>query len=296
MTASSVRTPSLDCAYLESGPSNGVPVVLVHGFPDDARTWDAVAPILAGEGFRTIAPFVRGFGGTQLLPGRARSGEIAALARDVLELADALGLHRFHYIGHDWGARPGYALAALAPRRLSTLTTLAVAYGTNVAAQAMDVQQLRAYWYQWYFATPRGERALRDARAEFCRDLWRTWSPGWMFAPADYDRTAASFDNPDFADVVLHSYRVRWGFVAGGDPAYATDSAALAGVPRLAVATTVIMGKEDGATLPQSAAGAEQFFDARYTLRVLEDCGHFIQREQPAAVIDAFREAARANG
>jgi pimeloyl-ACP methyl ester carboxylesterase len=294
LTANSVRTTALNCAYLESGPAAGPPVMLVHGFPDDARTWDAVAPALAADGFRTIAPFVRGFGPTQLLPGAARSGEIAALARDVLELADALGLQRFHYIGHDWGARAGYALAVLAPQRLSTLTTLAVAYGTNVTAQAMDVQQLRAYWYQWYFATSRGERALRDSRADFCRDLWRTWSPGWAFPPADYDRTATSFDNPDFVEIVLHSYRVRWGFTAG-DPVYAMDSAALERVPRLDVPTVVLMGNDDGATLPQSAAGAEQHFRARYALRVLDDCGHFVQRENPGAVVDAFRAAAGMN-
>jgi pimeloyl-ACP methyl ester carboxylesterase len=288
MTASSVRTAALDCAYLECGPAAGTPVVLVHGFPDDARTWDALAPALAAEGFRTIAPFVRGFGPTRLLPGAARSGEIAALARDVLELAAALGLPRFHFVGHDWGARAGYALAALAPDRLLTLTTLAVAYGASTAVQAMDVHQLRAYWYQWYFATPRGERALRDERAAFCRDLWCTWSPDWQFAPAEYARTAASFDNPDFVDIVLHSYRARWGF-APGFPAYAADSAELERVPPLGVPTVMLMGKNDGATLPHSAAGADRLFSARYALQVLPDCGHFIAREQPGAVFNAVR-------
>jgi pimeloyl-ACP methyl ester carboxylesterase len=289
----SVRTTALDCAYLERGPVDGTPILFVHGFPDDARTWDAVTPALAAAGFRTIAPFVRGFGPTRLQPGAARSGEIAALARDALDLADALGLPRFHFVGHDWGARVGYALAVLAPDRLLTLTALAVAYGTNVPAQAMDVHQLRAYWYQWYFATSRGERALRDERLGFCRDLWRTWSPGWAFTPAEFAQTAASFDNPDFVDVVLHSYRARWGFVPG-DPAYAADGAAIERVPPIAVPATVLMGRDDGATLPQSAAGKERFFRAAYTLQILDDCGHFVQREQPQTVIDAVCSAALA--
>src|SRR5476649_1091551 len=137
--------------------------------------------------------------GRRLSDDRAvRTGEIAALARDVLDLADALGIDTFDYVGHDWGARAGYAIAALSPKRLGSITALAVAYGTNVAAQSLSVEQLRAYWYQWYFATPRGEDALRRDRRTFCRDLWRTWSPHWRFEEATYAATAASFDNPDF--------------------------------------------------------------------------------------------------
>jgi pimeloyl-ACP methyl ester carboxylesterase len=251
----SIRTPSLDCGYIERGPSDGDPVILVHGFPDDAHTWDRVAHALAADGARTIAPFVRGFGPTRVRDGAPRSGEIAALARDVLELADALGLERFDYVGHDWGARAGYATAALAPRRIRSLTTLAVAYGTNVATQWLDVAQLRAYWYQWYFATPRGEAALRTERAEFCRDLWRTWSPGWKFDEAEYAATAASFDNPDFVDIVLHSYRVRWGF-APGDPAYAADAALLDTTPVLQVPTRGSGRRRDAALQPRRSRKA----------------------------------------
>lgn len=287
-----VTTPSLACAYIERGPADGAPVMLVHGFPDDARTWDRVAEALATDGARTIAPFVRGFGPTRVRDGAPRSGEIAALARDVLELADALGVERFDYVGHDWGARAGYAAAALAPHRIRSLTTLAVAYGTNVATQQLDVAQMRAYWYQWYFATPRGAAALRTERAAFCRDLWHTWSPGWTFDEADYAATAASFDNPDFVEIVLHSYRVRWGFAAGA-PAYAADAARLDTTPMLGVSTRVLMGQDDGATLPSSAAGREQLFGAEYRVDVLPACGHFLQREKPAAVIAAVRDAMR---
>jgi pimeloyl-ACP methyl ester carboxylesterase len=294
--ANNVRTAALDCAYLERGPADGAPVVLVHGFPDDASTWDPVAAALAADGRRTLAPFVRGFGPTRIRPGASRSGEIAVLARDVLAFADALGLQRFDFIGHDWGARAGYALAVLAPERLASLTTLAVAYGTNVAAQRMNVDQLRAYWYQWYFATPRGAQALRDERVAFCRDLWRTWSPSWAFDDAEYARTAASFDNPDFVDVALHSYRVRWGF-APGDDAFAADAALLDRTPAIGVPTRVIMGRDDGATLPASASGREALFCAAYDVHVLPNCGHFVQRERPADVIALVRDAlARASG
>ncbi|GAC1585469.1 MAG: alpha/beta hydrolase [Candidatus Velthaea sp.] len=285
----SVRTPSLECGYIERGPADGPAVVLVHGFPDDAHTWDATARGLADDGFRTIAPFVRGFGPTRIRAGASRSGEIAAVARDVLELADALGLERFHYIGHDWGARAGYTLAGLAPGRLRSLCALAVAYGTNVSAQALRVDQLRAYWYQWYFATPRGERALSDERHAFCRDLWRTWSPGWKFSQAEYDATAASFENPDFVEVVLHSYRQRWGF-AVGDAAYAADRAVLEGLPPIALPTLVLMGADDGATLPDSAAGTERFFRGSYDLRIVPGSGHFVQRERPELVSAVLRE------
>ena len=293
MTASSVRTAALDCAYIERGPADGTPVILVHGFPDDARTWDAVASALAADGLRTLAPFVRGFGPTRLLPGAPRTGEIAALARDVLAFADALGLDRFHIVGHDWGARAGYAVAALAPERLITLTALAVAYGTNVGSQRLDVLQLRGYWYQWYFATPRGEAALREARTDFCRDLWRTWSPNWRFDEAEYAATAASFENPDFVDVVLHSYRARWGF-APSDPAYAADRARLEAVPPLSVPTITLMGNDDGATLPASLTGTERLFSGPYIQRIIAGSGHFLQREVSAAVIAAVRGALKA--
>jgi pimeloyl-ACP methyl ester carboxylesterase len=288
----SIRTAALECAYIERGPADGPVVMLLHGFPDDARTWDHIAEPLAADGFRTIAPFVRGFGPSRLVPGAARTGEIAALARDVLALADALGIAAFSVIGHDWGARAGYALAALAPERIVSLTALAVAYGTNVASQALDVHQLRAYWYQWYFATPRGAAALRDDRAGFCRDLWRTWSPGWNFGEAEYAATAASFENPDFVDIVLHSYRVRWGFAAS-DPRYVADAAVLDATPSISVPTVVLMGRDDGATLPASAAGKERFFTASYRLEIIAGSGHFLQREQPEAVLGAARSALR---
>jgi pimeloyl-ACP methyl ester carboxylesterase len=279
-----VETPSLSVACLEYGPPDGEPVVALHGFPDDASTWDRIAPDLAASGHRVLAPYVRGFGATQLREGISPSGEIAALALDTIELLDALGIERAHVIGHDWGARAGYAAAALYPERIATLTALAVAHGTNVTSQNMDVAQSRAYWYQWYFATPRGAAHLENDRTGFCRALWRLWSPGWEFDEAEYARAAASFGNPEFVRVVLSSYRQRWGFEPGADR-YASVRAILETVPPIAVPTLTIMGAADGATLPSSAAGKERLFTASYRLAILDDCGHFIPRERAREVV-----------
>ena len=287
-------TRDLHVAYVERGPHDGIPVLLVHGFPDDARTWDRLAPALAADGYRTIAPFVRGFGPTRFTGAAERTGEVAALARDVLALADALGIERFHFVGHDWGARAGYAAAALAPRRVRSLTALAVAYGTNHASQTMPIDQTRAYWYQWYFATPRGEAELATGAHAFCRALWSYWSPNWRFDVAEYDATAASFANPDFLAVVLSSYRQRWGF-APGAAAYAQDRAELERVPPLAVPTLTLMGRDDGATLPSSTTGKEALFTGPYRVDVVADSGHFVQREQPDAVAERVRAHLRAN-
>jgi pimeloyl-ACP methyl ester carboxylesterase len=287
-------TRDLHVAYLERGPRDGTPVLLVHGFPDDARTWDRLAAVLAADGYRTIAPYVRGFGPTRFAAGAERTGEVAALARDVLALADALGIERFHYAGHDWGARAGYAAAALAPQRLRSLTALAVAYGTNHASQTMPIEQTRAYWYQWYFATPRGEAELATNAHALCRALWSYWSPNWRFDDAEYDATAASFANPDFLAVVLSSYRQRWGF-APGAAAYADDRAALERVPPIAVPALALMGRDDGATLPSSTVGKEALFTGPYRVEILADSGHFVQREQPELVAERVRAHLRAN-
>jgi pimeloyl-ACP methyl ester carboxylesterase len=286
-------TPDLHIAYVERGPRDGAPVLLVHGFPDDARTWDAVAADLADAGYRTIAPFVRGFGPTRFARGAVKTGEIAALARDVLAFADALEIERFHLVGHDWGARAAYGAAALAPRRIRSLTALGVAYGANAGTQRLPIAQTRAYWYQWYFATPRGEEELETNRYAFCRELWENWAPGWRFAGAEYDATAASFQNADFVAVAISSYRQRWGF-APGAPAYRKERAVLSAWPQLSVPTLVLMGRDDGATLPSSADGKEALFEGPYRLEIVPDSGHFIQRERPGLVAERVRAHLRA--
>jgi len=290
MTHKTVRTKFLEVAYEERGDPRGVPIILAHGFPDDVRTWDRVVATLADRGFRTLAPYTRGFGRTKFLDDEAfRTGQIAALTQDLMDFADALGIERFALVGHDWGARAAYGAAALWPERVRALVALSVGYGTSRPDERLSFEQARAYWYQWYFALERGREALERGRREFCRKLWRIWSPGFKFSDEEYDRTAESFENPDFVEVAIHSYRQRWGFVAG-DLAYMDLEVKLKGMPPIRAPTILLHGADDGATLAETSAGRERFFMSKYVRRVLPDVGHFIQRERPEVVVEAVLE------
>jgi pimeloyl-ACP methyl ester carboxylesterase len=290
----SISTPLLHVIYEERRANEQDAVVLLHGFPDDARTWDAVVDAPELRSVRTVAPYLRGYGETRFRdPATPRSGQSAALARDAVELLEALGIERCILVGHDWGARAAYNAAVLAPQRIRSVIALSVGYGTNVPSQTLSYEQIERYWYQWYFATPRGETVLREDRNGFCRSLWQRWSPHWRFDAGEYERTAASFDNPDFVEIVLHSYRQRWDF-APGEPCYDDDETLLRSAPPLGVPVTVLHGTEDGATLLEATEGREAFFPAGYRRIVLEGAGHFVQRERPQAVVDAIVAALRA--
>lgn len=285
------QTPHLAIAYEERNPHASDVVVLVHGFPDDARTWDALLERSPFARARTIVPWLRGFGATRFRAADApREAPASALARDVVDLLDALGIARCTLVGHDWGARAGYGVAILAPERIAALVALSVGYGTNVPGQALSYAQAQAYWYQWFFATARGEAALRDDPAALCRHLWRTWSPSWRFSEAEYERTAASFAAPDFAAIVTHSYRHRWGFATAdaNDPNAVADGGRLAAIPPIAVPTLVLHGDEDGATLLEATEGRAASFAAHYERVVVRGAGHFVQREAPQAVAEAY--------
>lgn len=293
ITTKTIRTFRLEVAYEERGEPDSTPVILVHGFPDDARTWQRVSEPLAGAGYRTIAPYLRGYGGTRFLDGStSRSGQLSALGRDLVEFTDAMGLDRFVLVGHDWGARAAYILASLHPERVSSLVTLAVGYGTNNPDQSLSPAQTQNYWYQWYFNMEKGREELESNRRAFCEHLWRAWSPNWEFTDEEFEETARSFDNPDFVEIAIHSYRHRWAN-AGGDPAYDELEDHLANPPKITVPTTLLMGEADGATLPETSEGKESFFTADYERRVLPDVGHFIQREDPGAVVEAVMERVR---
>jgi pimeloyl-ACP methyl ester carboxylesterase len=284
----SITTPKLEIGYEERNPGAREPVVFLHGFPDGVRTWDRVLAQPAFADKRAIVPWTRGFGATRFLdPNGPRTGGVAGLGRDVLDVLDALGIERCSLIGHDWGARAGYAAAILAPERFERLIAIAVGYATTPSRGDMDYDQAHAYWYQWLFATPRGEATLCDDRRALCRYLWRVWSPSWAADDAEFDETASAWDNPDFVDVVLHSYRSRWGF-APPDPRDANDAAKLAGDPPIDVPTVVVHGAEDGATLLSGTAGKERYFRSRYAREVLPGVGHFVPREAPEAVAAAF--------
>jgi len=284
-----VQTTQLDLAYLDVGDPNGQPVVLLHGWPDDPTTWNAVTAELAKRGCRLVIPYLRGFGPTRFLASASsKSGQLTALGQDAIELTERLGLTRFVLIGHDWGARAAYILAALHPERVKGLLTLSVGYGTNDPRQKIAYAQARNYWYQWFFTTPRGKAAVESDRRELCKFLWRTWSPNWRFTDEEFEETAISWENPDWAEVTLHSYRHRWGH-AEGDERYRALEERMAQSPKILVPTILIQGTEDGANLPETSQGKDHFFTAGYRYRLVK-AGHFIQREDPQSVIAAALE------
>ena len=283
-----VRTPLLEIGYCEFGTSEGDPVVLLHGWPDDVRTWAHVAPALAAAGYRVLCPWLRGFGETQFLhPAENRSGQLSALGVDLMDFADALGLRRFRVVGHDWGARAAYIAAALWPERIARCVAISVGWGTNDPQQALALSQARNYWYHWYLATPRGAAAVRDSRREFTRFLWSTWSPQWGFGDDEFAATAQSFENPDWAAVTLHSYRYRWGW-AEADARYAEQERLLNPTPQITVPVLVLHGDGDACNAPVTSEGREAFFAGPYQRRLVAGAGHFPQREQGAAVSAAI--------
>src|SRR5262249_16643064 len=203
------HTDTLEIGYEEHGRLAAPVTMLLHGFPDDARSWDDVVPPLVAAGHRVIVPYLRGYGPTRFHDPRARMAQQAALGQDLFDLMNALSLDRVAVVGQDWGSRAACVLSALHPERVRALVTLGGYPIRKIAEMARpeEPEQEARLWYQWYFNTERGRAGLTANRREICRVLWRTWSPGWRFDDATLDRTAASLDNPDFVDVVIHSYR-----------------------------------------------------------------------------------------
>lgn len=289
-----VRAGQLDVAYEEHGPADGEPVLLMHGFPDDIRAWDGVVPDLVRRGLRVIVPYLRGYGPTRFADAATpRSGEQAALGADLLALLDALAIPQALLAGYDWGGRACCVVAALWPERVRGLVTIGGYNVHNVAADALPAApgQEQRYWYQWYFCTPRGEAGLAANRAVLARLLWQLWSPNYHVDDATFSATAASFDNPDHVAVVIHSYRVRYGWT-GGDPAHAGIEARLARQPLITVPTIVLEGAADGVRAPAPAGTHARLFADLRGARVLEGVGHLLPREAPEAVIAALAELA----
>src|SRR6266851_3727486 len=283
-----VRTSVLDITYEHAGALGAYPVVLMHGFPYDPRAFDEVVPIINAAGFRTIVPYLRGYGGTRFLsPDTMRSGEQAAIGHDLLQLLDALKVADAIVAGFDWGARAACVVAALWPQRVRGLVTCCGYQIQDIAAslKPADPEQERRFWYQYYFHTERGRNGLAQRRGELGRLLWKLWSPTWAFDDATYGRTAASFENADFVDVVIHSYRHRMGNAAG-DPRYAPVEARLATLPRITVPTIVIHGAVDGVNPPQNFEAHQKHFTGHYQRRLFEDVGHNPPQEAPRAFAD----------
>src|SRR5580700_1388241 len=270
-----LRTATLEIAYEESGPVTGRPVILLHGFPDDVHAYDGVAPPLAARGSRVFVPYLRGYGPTRFLDaGTPRSGQQAALGRDLADFMDALGLERAVLAGYDWGGRAACVVAALWPQRAAGLVTIGGYNIQNIAEAAKPASPATEFrrWYQWYFHTERGRAGLAANRGPLCRLLWELWSPNYRFDDATYEQTAASFDNPDFVEVVIQSYRHRYG------------------VAPITVPTIALQGEADGVSPPDRTDGAARHFTGPYQSRIIPRAGHFLPREAPEAVVRAISE------
>jgi len=284
MSLHKLKTPTLRLAYETSGPKHGEPLFLLHGWPDSPRTWDKVLPALHKAGFQTIAPFLRGYGPTSFrdpLFGKKprRTGQPVAFAQDLINLADHLRVRRFHFIGHDWGARTGYVLAALFAHRLKSLATIAVPFHPGKATPP-ELPQARAFWYQWLLNTTPGEKLFRQDPVAFGKAQWDAWSPTGWYTQSDLAEAAKSWRGQDFEDVVLHSYRSRWGH-APLDPHYAALQSRLDETKILNIPTLLLHGREDRCELAETTDGAERYFTAPYHRVLLDGVGHFPQREAP---------------
>src|ERR1700680_3406851 len=278
-----VSTPTLRIAYETGGPSNGVPVLLLHGWPDDVRTYDRVVPVLHEAGFRTVVPHLRGFGDTFFLSkGTMRSGEIVAMAQDAIDLADALNLGKFTVVGHAWGARTAYVLGIFIPHGAWAMVTMAVGWQPG-ELPTPSLKQAQAYWYQWFMATKRGRQMVRSNGKAFARAQWDNWSPPGWFNDVDFERTAKSFENPDWPEITWHSYSVRWG-EADKDPRYVSLDRLANAARSISVPTLMIQGGSDAVTLPDSTEGKDKYFTGGYTRHVIPGVGHFPTREAPEAV------------
>ncbi len=288
-----VQTDVLDIGYEESGDSAGFPIVLLHGFPYDVRSFDGVVPPLVDAGHRVLVPFLRGYGPTRFRdPDVPRMAEQAAIAQDLVDFADALRLDQFAVAGFDWGNRAACITAILHPERIRG----------QVACDGYSVQNtitpgrpgpavLEArLWYQWYFNTERGRAGLESNRHDIVRHLWDTFSPGWQYTDEAYDRSAPSFDNPDFVDVVIHSYRHRH-VNAPGEERFLEVERRLAERPQIHVPAIVLRGDESGFGRPSGdPSGDRRRFSSLVARRIVEGAGHALPAHRPDTVSSALLE------
>ncbi|MFD7307077.1 alpha/beta fold hydrolase [Promicromonospora sp. NPDC059942] len=289
------RTDVLDIAYVEDGPAGGPPVVLLHGYPYDVHSYVDVAPRLAALGHRVVVPYLRGHGPTRFRDDRTpRSGQQAALGADVLGLLDALDIPEAVLAGYDWGGRAACVVAALRPERVTGLVSVNGYLIQDVAAAARPIRpDLEAgFWYFYYFLTERGRAGLTANRREIAEVIWRRNSPAWDFDRATLDRAAAAFDNPDYVDVVLHSYRHRLG-AAPGAPQYDALERALAPLPPVGVPTVTLAGLADGNfPVTDGVPDTGRFTGPRLHRRV-PDAGHNLPQEAPDAFVQAVLDVTR---
>jgi len=281
----------LDIRYRTYGSTDGWPCILLHGFPYDVHAYGDAAPLLADAGAWVLVPYLRGYGPTRFLSATTpRSGEQAVLGADLRAFMDALDIERAVLGGYDWGGRACCVVAALWPERVTALVT-GNSYNIQNIARSMEPAEPAAeaaYWYQYFFHTERGRDGLAQNRRGFARQLWQMWSPTWSFSDAEFERTAEAFDNPDFVDVVIHSYRHRYGLV-DGDPAVVAIEAELARQPQITVPAVAIDGDADGVS--RLTAHHREKFAGPYEYRVFRDAGHNLPQERPAEWADAVLAA-----
>ncbi len=291
-TLKEVNAGVLNVQYAEDGPVDGPVVVLLHGWPYDIYSYVEVVPILAAAGYRVIVPYFRGYGGTRFLSAKtARNGQQAALAQDIIDLMDALKIKKAVVAGYDWGARTAGILAALWPERVKALISVS---GYLIGSQEINKKPLPpkaelAWWYQFYFTTARGQAGYDANRHDFNKLIWQLASPKWQFTDEVYDRTAASFDNPDHVAIVIHNYRWRLD-LAKGEAKFDAVERKLAKLPPIEVPSITLEGDANGAPHPEPVVYAGKF-KAKYEHRnIAGGIGHNLPQEAPAgfakAVID----------
>jgi pimeloyl-ACP methyl ester carboxylesterase len=282
----------LNIGYAEDGPADGPPVILLHGWPYDIHSYVDVAPILAERGFRVIVPYLRGYGSTTFLSDtEVRNGQQSAIASDVIALMDALDIPRAVIGGFDWGARSADVVAALWPDRCKALVAVSGYIIVNLAANLLPLPPKAEYgwWYQYYFATDRGEQGYRQNTDDFNRLIWKNASPTWSFDDATYDRSAAAFANPDHVEIVIHNYRWRLS-LAPGQPQYDDLERRLAAKPEISVPTITVSSDFDGPA--KDGKAYRQQFTGKYSHRVLDGIGHNVPQEAPRQFADAIIEVA----
>lgn len=285
-----INAGDLCIAYEESGKIDGTTIILMHGFPYDIRTYDEVTKYLVNENCRIIVPYLRGYGPTKFLSDNTiRSGQQAALANDLIELMDALSIQKAIVGGYDWGGRACCIVSALFPERIIGLVSMAGYNIQNIAKYSEpDIPEIEMLnWYQFYFHSERGRIGLTKYRRELCRLLWRNWSPTWDFTDETFEKTAISFNNPDFVDVVVHSYRHRYG-LANGDPKFESIEQKLLKQPAIKVPAIILDAEADGVE-PFSGTGKDaSCFEGGYERRVVKGVGHNLPQESPAEFAKAI--------
>jgi pimeloyl-ACP methyl ester carboxylesterase len=285
-----IQTDALDIAYEEHGPAEGFPLILLHGFPYDPRCYDDVAAPLVSAGYRVLVPYLRGFGPTRFRSATTmRSGEQAALGHDLLQFMDALRIRQAGLVGFDWGGRAACVVSALWPNRVRFLIS-SIGYNLqNIAASTVpgDPEQEHRRWYHFYFHTERGRAGLTQNRHGLCKLLWRLWSPEWSFDEKTFEESAQSFHNPDFVDVVIQSYRHRYGY-APGDTALADIEFRLSAQPLISVPTLNLHGMVDGVTPAPAHDTNPPSFTNFYERWLLPRIGHNPPQEEPARTVEAI--------